>query len=111
MQEPQASRLPGAYDDDTTLFGALINHKTFTVRYDVDVESLQVVVDEDASLVNAPLYLTFEGGEIWYVGAGGIAQNTENEWVFSLESHFNQRAMHGSPLQPHVVGEKIYIGL
>ena len=111
MQEPSASKMPAAYDDDTTLFGALVNHKVFTVKYLVDVETLQVVVNEDASMMNAPLYLTFEGGEIWFVGAGGIAQNTESEWVFSLESHFDQRAMHGSPLQPHVVGEKIYVGL
>lgn len=111
MQEPQASNLPGAYDSDDTLFGAFVNHKMFTVRYNVDVETLQVIVDENASMMNAPLYLTFEGGEIWYVGAGGIAQNELGEWVFSLESHFQQRAMHGSPLQLHVVGEKIYIGL
>jgi len=111
MQEPQASKLPAAYDDDTTLFGALVNHKTFTVKYQVDVETLLVVVNEDASMMEAPLYLTFQGGEIWFVGEGGISQNDLNEWQFELESHFNQRAMHGSPLQPHVEGEKIYVGL
>lgn len=111
MQEPQASNLPAAYDDDATLFGAMVNHKTFTVKYPVDVETLLVVVNEDASMMDAPLYLTFQGGEIWYVGAGGISQNDEGEWLFELESHYDQRAMHGSPLQPHVVGEKIYVGL
>jgi hypothetical protein len=109
MQEPQVSKLPGAYDDDTTLFGALINHKTFTVKYGVDVETLQVVVEEDASMMNAPLYLTFEGGEIWLVD--DIGQNPQSEWVFFAESHYHQRAMHGSPLQPHVVGERVFVGL
>jgi hypothetical protein len=111
MQEPSASNLPSAYDDDSTLFGALVNHKVFTVKYQVDVETLQLVVNEDASMMDAPLYLTFQGGEIWFVGAGGIAQNTEGEWVFTLETHFTQRAMHGSPLQPHVMGEKVYVGM
>ena len=109
MQEPQASNLPFAYDDSSTLFGALVNHKTFTVKYQVDVETLQVVIYEDASMMNAPLYITFEGGEIWLVD--DISQNADDEWVFSVESHFNQRAMHGSPLQPHVDGVKIFIGL
>ncbi len=111
MQEPTASKMPAAYDDDETLFGAFVNHRILTVKYQVDVEVLDVVVNEDCSALCAPIYLTFEGGEIWFVGAGGLSQNGSGEWVFSLESNYEQRALHGSPLQPHMVGEKVYVGL
>lgn len=108
MQEPTASKYPQEYDDSSTLFAALQNHTTLTVKKYVDVEMNFVVVNEDASAIVPPLYVTFEGGEIWLVDA--VSQNGLGEWMLEI-SGASQRAIHGSPIQPHVVNEKIFVGL
>lgn len=109
--EPVVSQYPSAYDNNETLFFPLQNTRILTVKKSVDVETLSVTVNENLTGLDGPFYIVFEGGEIWYVASGGVGQDAFNDWVISLQSHAEQRAMHGSQLQIHVPGEKIYLGI
>ena len=111
MKEPTTAKYPNGYDDETTLFGTLKNTRMLTVRSAIDVDSITLTVNEDCSDLQTPIYLVFESGEIWFVQQGGLSQNTQGYWQFTLETNENQRAIHGSPLQPHMVNERVYIGL
>jgi hypothetical protein len=111
MLEPTTSLYPFAYDSDESLFSPLVNTKVFTVKNPVDVDGLSVVVNETLAGIDGPLYLTFEGGEIWFVASSSVGQNGDLDWVLTIENHADQRALHGSPLQLHVPGELVYIGL
>ena len=120
MKEPTASKfapardeagnlaLPTSYDDDTTLFGNLVNRRYATVKESMTTDSLQLTVYEDLSDVKTPCILAFEGGEMWFVGKDQLAKNGSNEWVFSLTDNLDQRALHGSPIQPHTQGERVF---
>ena len=123
MKEPSESKfapkrdeqgnlvLPTAYDAEGTLFGDLVNRKYATVKESMTTDDLQLTVYEDLSDVKTPCILTFEGGEIWFVGKDQLAKNGSNEWVFSLTSNLDQRALHGSPIQPHTQGERVYFSM
>ena len=86
----------------------MVNRKYATVKEPITTDSLQLVVYEDLSDVHTPCIVTFEGGEIWFVGKDQLGQNGSNEWVITLTSNMDQRALHGSPMQPHTQGERVY---
>lgn len=100
---------PSSYDGPSSLFGAAGDNQIFTVKYPINVDAMQITVNEDLSLLALPAILVFFGGEIWYVREGDVAQNGLGDWVIQLSDPY-QRAINGSQLQPHSIGEEIYTG-
>jgi hypothetical protein len=61
MAEPNGSLLPNAYDDATSLLGALIDQRVLTLAGAVDADTTTIPVNENVSDIEVPCYL-FIGG-------------------------------------------------
>ncbi len=106
-EEPTVANYPTSYEDNSSLFGPLEERQTIVVKYSINVAALQITFKEPLPGLTGPLFILFEGGEIWYVKADGITV-AGGETIITLDSIF-QRCYHNSILQPHNAGEEAYL--
>jgi hypothetical protein len=87
-----------AIDDDSTLFGTLVNQIELTLNGDISDSQSTFVVSEAITAVNIPVLLIFQTGEIVYA-------ESKNDVAKSFSSV--QRGAGGTTAQAHSSGEFI----
>lgn len=106
MAEPTTVNYPTSYEDNASLLGPLEERRTVVVKTSISVAELQITFEEALTGLTGPLFIVFEGGEIWFVEADGITVQG-GDTIISLDT-ISQRAYHNSILQPHNAGEEAY---
>lgn len=106
MAEPTTVNYPTSYEDNNSLLGPLEERQIAVVKTSITVAELQITFEEPLTGLTGPLFIVFEGGEIWFVEADGITV-ADGDTIISLDS-ISQRGYHNSILQPHNAGEEAY---
>ena len=60
MAEPTVSLMPGAYDDESSLLGELLDHRSFKLQSSIEITDLTVPTTGSLGDIDLPVYIVFD---------------------------------------------------